>query len=73
MTEVSLTIVYIREGLLRLLDKARKKIPKLPKLTQSLENHYISVPFEEDKDTEVYSSFQRTRRREEQDGYSLYG
>ena len=50
MTEVSLTIVHIREGLLRLLDKARKKIPKLPKLTQSLENHYISVPFEEDKD-----------------------
>ena len=48
MTEVTLTIVHVRESLFRLLDKARKEIPMLPKQTRCLENHYISVPFEKE-------------------------
>jgi hypothetical protein len=47
MAEVSLTIVKIRQGVMRLLEKAKKDILDLPDKTHCLKFNFISVPFED--------------------------
>ena len=55
MAEELLTIARIKACVLKLVEKAKVKIPEFPKETSSIENHYVSEPFEKDGEQFIFA------------------
>lgn len=55
MALVSLTIAQIKEYVMKLVDKAKREIPKFPKKTAGVEHHCVSELFEKDGEQFIFA------------------
>lgn len=55
MAVVSLTIAQIKECVMKLVDKAKVEMPKMPDKTGGLEQHYIAELFEKDGEQYIFA------------------